>query len=72
MKLRLRGENKSEQITFVETLQVLAENKGFLMISSCPDSWMEMKDGATTFFVVALVHHGYLEVWEGKRSFVKN
>ena len=33
-------------------IQVLAENNGFLMISSCPDSWMEMEDGATEEFCI--------------------
>ena len=34
-------------------IQVLAENKGFLMISTCPDSWMEMEDGATADFCIS-------------------
>ena len=34
-------------------IQVLTENKGYLMISTCPDSWMEMEDGATADFCIS-------------------
>ena len=34
-------------------IQVLTEKKGFLMISTCPDSWMEMEDGATADFCIS-------------------